>query len=179
MEISAREKKLLIILLALIGGLIIFYGVINPLISFQNSVSSSGASGIVRINELETIYQQYRTLREKRTDIERKLKDTSSVSSLIEQQAATAGISGNRVYNRERETNIQNKIKKITTEVKFEGVGIRPVLEFIYNVENSNKLINVASLRINQAVKERSNYDVTISFENFVMGNGQVASENK
>lgn len=178
MEISAREKKLLIVLLALIGALIIFYGVINPLLSFQENSDNSAESGVAKINELEEIYRQSREIREKKNVIERRLKDASGVSSLVEEYAAKNGILTNKVYNRDREMNLQNKIKKIVTEVKFEGVNIKPVFDFIYNMENSNKLITVSSLRISQAVKERSNYDVTINFENFVSSQGQTKNEN-
>lgn len=172
MTISAREKKLLILLLALTGVLIIYYGLINPLLTFQNDTNNSAESAIERISKLDDIYRQYKDIRDKKSNIERRLKDTSGVSALVEENAAKTGILNNKVYNRDREMNLQNKIKKIITEVKFEGIGIKPALEFIHSMENSNKLIRVSSLQINQAVKERGNYDVTISFENFVTSAG-------
>lgn len=167
MELSQREQKLLKILIGFICLIILFYAVIRPIMSAKSSAENSKNSGIERLNELEKIYRQYKEVKDKLNENNRLMSDTRGVSSLVEENAEKTGMLSNKVYNRDRETNLQNKFKKITTEVKFEGVNITSALNFLYQMENANKLIRTSSLRINQAVKERNNYDITISFDSY------------
>ena len=170
LELSAREKKLLIALCILVGAVVLFYIVIDPYLNLRKSVAGSGAEALSRLNELEKVYFQYRDTKEKKENYDRLMQKSSGVSVLVEESAGRLGIQNNKVYNREREANIQNKFKKTTTEVKFEGINIRAALDFIYSMENSDKLIKTSSLRISQGIKERSNYDITIVFESYTNG---------
>ena len=170
MEFSSREKKLLIALCIIVGAVALFYIVINPYLNFRKSVTGSGTEALSRVSELESVYYQYRDIKEKKDTYERLMKESSGISALVEENAAKLGIQNNKIYNRERETNMQNKFKKTTTEVKFEGINIKAALDFIYSMENSDKFIKTSSLRINQGVKERSNYDITIVFDSYTSG---------
>ena len=167
---SPREKKLLIALCILVGAVVLFYIVIDPYLNFRKSTVGSGAEAQSRVNELESVYSQYRNIKEKKEKYERLMKQSSGASILVEEYAARFGIQNNKVYNRESDANIQNKLKKTTTQVKFEGINIKAALDFIYSMENSDKLIKISSLRINQGIKERNNYDITIVFESYTNG---------
>ena len=169
-EFSSREKKLLMVLCCLVIAVALFYIVINPYLNFRKSFTSSGTEAMAHVNELESIYYEYRSIKEKKDSYSRLMKESGGVSTLVEENAGKLGILNNKIYNRERETNVQNKFKKTTTEVKFEGINIKAALNFIYSMENSDKLIKVSSLRINQGVKERSNYDMTIVFDSYMNG---------
>ena len=48
--------------------------------------------------------------------------------------------------------------------MRFEGVDINSILNFIYKMENSGMLIQISYLRINQTIKGRNTYDVTMTF---------------
>lgn len=167
MELSQRERMLLKILIGLVAAIALFYIIVKPMLSIKSSVESGRSAGVERLNELENLYQQYKTTQDKLAETNRLMDDTRGVSALVEENAEKTGILSNKVYNRDKEANLQNKFKKITTEVKFEGVNIKSALDFLYYMENSGKMIHTSSLRINQAVKERSSYDVTLSFESY------------
>lgn len=167
MQLSAREKRMLQALSAIVGLVILYYGVISPVMSFLDSVDNGYETSMTQLKELDDIYQQYREIRDKKGRYEQLLKDTKGISSLVEENAGKASILNNKVYNRDHQSNLQNNYKKITTDVKFEGVNIKSVLDFLYYMENSNVLLKVSYIRINQAVKERNNYDVTINIDSF------------
>ena len=167
-EFSPREKKLLIALCVLVAAIVLFYIVINPYINFRKSFTNSGSEVQSRINELESIYSQYNAAREIKNNYDRLMKESGTVSALVEDNANRIGIFNSKIYNRERETIIQNKFKKTTTEVKFEGINIKAALDFIYSIENSDKFVKTSSLRINQGVRERNNYDITIVFDSYM-----------
>jgi len=53
----------------------------------------------------------------------------------------------------------------VSTDVKFEGVAIAPLMKFIHLMENSDKMIKVNYLQIRLALKGRNTYDVRIKFD--------------
>lgn len=167
MQLSKREKNLLAGLIIFISVLLIYYLIITPFLSFKNDMDSSKKNNILYLQKLDTIYRQYREVKSEKDRYERLLRNNRGISSLIEENAQKTGILTNKVYNRERQANIQNKYKKITSSVKFEGVDIKSALKFIYLMEYSNKLMKVSYLRISQAIKEKNTYDVRIKFESF------------
>ncbi len=167
MQLSKREKNLLAGLIIFVSALLIYYLIITPFLSFKNDMDSSKKNNILYLQKLDTIYRQYREVKSEKDRYERLLRNNKGISSLIEENAQKTGILTNKVYNRDRQANIQNKYKKITSSVKFEGVDIKSALKFIYLMEHSNKLMKISHLRINQAIKEKNTYDVTIKFDSF------------
>ncbi len=167
MQISKREKQLITALAVLVGSLILYYFIISPFLAFKEEMDNNKKNNVFSLQKLDDTYNQFRQVKSERDRYERLLRNTKGVSSLIEENAQKTGILNNKVYNRDSQANIQNKYKKITSSVKFEGVNIKSALKFIYMMENSDNLIKVSYLRINQAIKEKNNYDVTIKFDSF------------
>jgi uncharacterized protein YktA (UPF0223 family) len=166
-KLSAREKKLVSVLAVVLGAVILYYGILSPLGSFLSSTGNTYEKNIAQLKELDDIYQQYREIRDKKSRYEQLLRDTRGVSSLVEDNAAKAGIMNNKIYNRDHQTNLQNNYRKITTDIKFEGVNIKSAMDFLYYMENSNVLLKISYVRISQAVKERNNYDITVNIDSF------------
>jgi len=166
-NLSQREKKLLQMLGVFVGELVLYFFIITPVIDFKSNIDDEYILNQKRLSRLDDIYFKYRELKNKKDNYNKLLKDNKGISTLIEENATKANIISNKVYNRDHQSNLQNKMKKITTDVKFEGVDIKSILDFIYKMENSNKLLKVSYLRINQAIKEHNNYDVTIKFDSY------------
>ena len=71
-------------------------------------------------------------------------KKDDNLTALVEQWAASAGITRNIDYTRRTQTNIQNKYIMITTDIKI-----------------------ISYLRIQQALKGRDTYDVNLKINNY------------
>jgi hypothetical protein len=82
---------------------------------------------------------------------------------MVDEIAASLNIKNNKVYLNENPGIVQNGIQKMTTEIKFEGVQINSLLEFISRIENMNTPIKIQSLLIDSGMKERSRYDSVIT----------------
>ena len=164
-NLSKREKLLIKIFAAFLGTLACIYLIVFPIMDFKAEAESTYKGNVDRIQKLEGMYDRYRKVTRKSQSINKLLKNNRGVSSLIEENATKAGILGNKIYNRDHQSNIQNKYQKITTNVRFEGVDIKSLLHFIYLMENSDKLIKVSYLRISQALKDK--YDANIKFDTF------------
>ena len=167
MQLSKREKRLISVLVSFIGVLAVYFIIVAPLIELKSGMDANKQSSMYSLQKLDHIYNEYRQVKSQRDHYERLLKNNKGVSSLIEENAQKAGILSNKTSNRDSQANIQNKYKRISSRVKFEGVNIKSAFKFIYLMENSDKLIKVSSLRIKQAIKAKSNYDVDIKFDSY------------
>ncbi len=163
-EINKREKRLLQILGALIGVVAFFFLIVTPLMSLRESINKEYESNMSRLARLDKIYDQYRETHDRISQYNAQLNNTKGLTSMIEENAQSLNIIKNKTYTRDRPTVAQGKYIKISADVMFEGVDINSILNFIYRMENSGMLIKISYLRINQTIKGRNTYDVTLTF---------------
>lgn len=165
--LTDREKKLLKLFIIFIVGLLSYLLIISPIIDYKTTLESEYKTKLEKLNSIDNLYEKYINLKREKTVYLNLLKNNEGVTSLIEIYAKETNILKNKVYTKEHPSTIQNKYKKISTEVKFEGVDISSVVKFIFKLENSNKIIRVAFLRIRLALKGKDTYDVTIKIDTF------------
>jgi type II secretory pathway component PulM len=163
-EFNKREKRLLMILGVVLGIVVIYFLIISPIMSLRESINKKYETNMTRLSTLDKINDQYREIQEKITQYNSQLNNTRGITSLIEENAQALNIIKNKTYTRDRPTITQGKYKKISADVRFEGVDINSILNFIYKMENSGLLIKISYLRINQTIKGRNTYDVTVTF---------------
>ncbi len=163
-ELNKREKRLLQILAVIIGIVAFFFLIISPIISLRESINKEYELNMSKLTTLDKIYDQYRESRDRISQYNSQLNNTKGLTSMIEENAQSLNIIRNKTYTRDRPTVTQGKYKKISADVRFEGVDINSILNFIYRMENSGMLIKISYLRINQTIKGRNTYDVTITF---------------
>ena len=163
-ELNKREKRLLQLLALLVGVLLVYFLIISPILSLRESINSEYESNMAKLNPLDKLYEQYRDIRQKISQYNAQLNNTRGITSLIEENAQSLNIIKNKTYTRDRPTITQGKYKKISADVRFEGVDINSIMNFIYKMENSGMLMKISYLRINQTIKGRNTYDVTITF---------------
>lgn len=167
-KLTQRERTLLIALASVLGITIIYFLIISPLINMKQSGDTAVKSNIEKIIKMDKIYEEYKDLKQENARYKVLLdKKNENVTTLIEQWSNSTGISRNIAYSRRSQTVLQNKFVRITTDMKIDGVSIEPMLKFIYEVENSNKLLKISYLRIQQALKGTDTYDVSLKIDSF------------
>ena len=169
-QLNRREKTLVQILIGFVLIIAIYFLIITPLIEFTGDTGTEQEQSLNDLQRLERIYTQYRSIQEKKSKYTSLLdKKNENITTLVEQWANNAGISGNIAYTRRNQSNIQNKYIRITTEIKFDGVAIQSFMKFLYEVESSNSLLKVSYLRINRALKGTNTYDINIKIDTFTL----------
>lgn len=167
-KLSPRERTLLKLLGVLIGIVVLYFVVVSPFIHFKDKSEDELRNNIDRLNQLDKIYAQYREIKNKKAKMMAFLnRRDENITSLVEQWATSTNIAKNIAYTRRTQSNIQNKFVRITTDIKFEGIPIDKILRFIYEVENSNKMLKVSYLRIQQGLKGTNTYDVVLKIDSF------------
>ncbi len=169
-DLSPREKRLLQILAVVAGVAFVYFVIITPITSMRRRSEGGVREKIEGIAKIDRIYEEYREVKQKKTQYMSQLgnKDTN-INSMIEQWASNAGVSGSIAYTRSTQTTIQNKYTMVTTIMKFDGVAIEPLLKFLYEVENSSMLLKISYLRMREAIKGADTYDVELKINTYSM----------
>ncbi|HOP62694.1 MAG TPA: type II secretion system protein GspM [Spirochaetota bacterium] len=162
-NLSTREKRLLIILASIILAGACYYLVIIPVSEFKKSADSSYEKNMARINKLEELNSTYREILAEKNRLNASTEQARGLTPLIDEIAGALNITTNKAFLKENPGIVQNGIQKITTEVKFEGVTINSLIEFINRLENSNSTLKIKNILITSGIKERSRYDAILT----------------
>lgn len=163
-ELSKRETRLIQILGVVVGILLVYFLIITPIMNLRDSINKEYEQNMSNLTMLDKLYEQYQELKQKNSQYSSQLNNTRGITSLIEENAQSLNIIKNKTYTRDRPTVAQGKYKKVSADVRFEGLDINSILNFIYKMENSGMLIQISYLRINQTIKGRNTYDATMTF---------------
>lgn len=167
LKLSRREIILLQVLGGLIGLLFLYYFLIMPVINFKSKTEDLNKSSRDKLVRFDEIVYQYRETRNEKDRLENAVVSGTGISTLVDEITGTLNISGNKVYLRERPGRIQEGIQIITTEMKFEGLNIQLLLEFINRLENSNTMLKIKNITLTAGLKDTNRYDAVITVTSF------------
>lgn len=162
-NLNEREKKLLFILTGVLATGFLYYLIISPIIDFKKNSADIYNKNKLKISKLDNIYSEYKEIISEKSKLNAIASQSTGIGTRVDEIATSLNILSNKVYLKENPGIVQNGIQKITTEIKFEGVPIKALLEFINRIESSNTPLKVQSLVIYSGIKERSRYDSVIT----------------
>ncbi|HSV98206.1 MAG TPA: type II secretion system protein GspM [Spirochaetota bacterium] len=169
-KISAREKRLLKIFGAITAGTLLYLLVVNPYLSLMESSRSSIAGSRQDLARLETLYEEYRQIKQQKTRYDTLLGNREeNITTLIEQWSTSADVARHIAYTRRTQSNIQNKYLRISTDVKIDGVPIQKFIRFLHEIESSGRLLKVSYLRLYQGLKGADTYDVIMKIDSYTL----------
>jgi type II secretory pathway component PulM len=162
-NLNEREKKLLFILAGILVTGFVYFLIISPIMEFKKNSSDVYNRNRLKISKLDEIYLEYKDILSEKGKLNAVASQNSGIAAMVDETASSLNIISNKVYLKENPGIVQNGIQKITTEIKFEGIPVKSLLEFINRLENSNTPLKIQSLVIYSGIKERSRYDSVIT----------------
>ncbi len=163
LTLNDREKKLMIVLAVILSAGLLYFIIISPIIDLKKSSDNISAANRSRIIKLDDIYNDYKDVIAEKSKLNTVASDNRGVAAMVDEIAGSLSIAGNKVYLKENPGVVQNNIQKLVTELKFEGIQMKALLQFVEKLENSNTPLKIKSLVITSGVKERSRYDAVIT----------------
>lgn len=163
LTLNDREKKLLIVLSVVLATGLLYFLIISPLIELKKNSDNVSVINRNKLSKLDDIYNDYKDVIAEKSKLNTVASENRGVTALVDEIATGLNIAGNKVYLKENPGVVQNGIQKIITELKFEGIQLKSLLQFIEKIENMNKPLKIKSLVITSGVKERSRYDAVIT----------------
>lgn len=163
LNLNNREKKLLLVLAGILFTGFIYYFIISPIIELKKESNDVFNKNRLKIVKIDEIYAEYKDILIEKNKLNAVASSNVGIGALIDDIASGLNIKSNKVYLKENPGVIQNGFQKMTTEVKFEGIPVKSLLEFINRLESSNTPLKIQSLVIYSGIKERSRYDAVIT----------------
>lgn len=163
MNLNDREKKLLYILAGLLVTGFVYYFIISPIIGFKKNSADIYNKNRLKISKLDEIYSEYKDIILEKSKLNTVASENRGITAIVDDIASSLNIKSNKVYQKDNPGIVQNGIQKTTSELKFEGIPIKALLDFINGIENSNTPLKVQKIIINSGIKERSRYDAVIT----------------
>ncbi|HOK01100.1 MAG TPA: hypothetical protein PKX79_01700 [Spirochaetota bacterium] len=162
-NLSNREKNLIIVLISVVILGIFYTFIISPVVEFKKNAEQSFVKNISLLNKFEEINNEYKLVLAEKSRLSSASGMGTGIAGLVDEISKSLNIASNRTSLKEMPGIVQNGLQKITTEIRFEGISIQSALEFINRLENSNMTLKVKNVVINAAIKERSRYDIIIT----------------
>jgi len=162
-NINDREKKLLFILAGILITGFVYYLIISPIIEFKKNSADIYNRNRLKISKLDEIYSEYKDVISEKSKLNSVASQNNGIAATVDEIASSLNIKSNKVYLNETPGIIQNGIQKMTTEIKFEGIPMKALLEFLNKIERSNTPLKIQSIIIDSGIKERSRYDSVIT----------------
>jgi len=167
LNLSKREIRLLRILAGLIGMIFIYYFLITPVLNFKSKTDDFNLNNLDKLVRFDEMIFQYSETKLEKERLETAIASGTGISTLVDEIAVSLNITGSKVYLRERPGRIQDGIQIVNTELKFEGLDIKSLLDFISRLENSNTMLKIRNMTITAGLKETNRYDAVITVVSF------------
>lgn len=161
-QLTKREKRLLIILASVMAIAIAYYLIITPVIKFKKNADNTLENNIKKINKLDDLYAEYKQIQSDKNRLNLD-SNSRSVSSIVEEAAESLNITTNKVNLDEKPGIVKDNIQLFTTEIKFEGVSIKNIIDLIFRIESSGAPLKIKNLTITSGIKGKNRYDVLIT----------------
>ncbi len=166
-NLTDRELKFVKLLFSILLFVMLYFFIISPIINFKYNLEKEYETNLSRLNSLDNLYEKYIEITQQKEHYLNLLRNNEGITTLIENFSKETNLLKNKTYTRDNPSIVQNKFKKFSTDVKFESVDMKSMLNFIYKLENSNKIIKITDLRIQQAIKGKNTFDVSLRIDSF------------
>lgn len=158
-QMSNREKYFVGGAAVLIAVFVIYQFMITPFVQGKERKKRLIAEKSVQLEEMKELKAEYDSLTEKSRSIQQMAgeKDTGfTLFSFLEKLSGTTGVKDNISYMKPSE-NIQKdtQLTLSLVEMKLQGVDMKKLMEFLYNVETSPNGVFVRGVSLTKAGKDK------------------------
>lgn len=169
-DLTQREQ----ILVGAAGGLsliaILWFGALSPLLGVASSATSGVGTAEDQLEAMKRVRREYDEVTGRLSSVEKRISSkgqNSNILTLLQSLAATSGVKVESMDQRQAANNDVYKETKV--EVELKGVTLTQTVDYLHNIESSQQLLSVKSLRLktrNEKVAP-SLMDVTFAVSSF------------
>ena len=169
-NLSQREQVLVGSAAGLGAIALLWYAAIAPLLG----VASSAASGVTQAEEqleaMKRLRREYDDVTQRLSHVEQRISakgQNSNILTLLESLAATSGVKVESMNQRQSANNDVYRETKV--EVELKKVTLTQTVDYLHNIESSQQLLSVKSLRLKTRNEKAapSLMDVTFAVSSF------------
>ena len=156
MQLTRREKVLIIGAAALIGIFAAFQILVKPAIHRVETLKRVLDEKKETLRELRAKSEEYIALREElsgiRTKVASQRKDFG-ILSFLERAGKESGLAQSVAYMKPTNSPINDSYVETKVEIKLENVSLEQITQFLLRIQSSEALLGVGALRMRKAAK--------------------------
>lgn len=168
-QMSNREKYFVGFAVVIIVGIVLYQFVYTPLVSGKRSKVNQIADKKAKLEEMMTMQKDLEAIRARTESIQRMAgeKDKGfTLFSFLEKLAGNTGVKDKISYIKPS-TSVQaeTKVTLSLVEMKLQGVDLKKLVEFLYQVETSPNGVFVRGVSLTKTGKDKKMLTAILQFE--------------
>lgn len=159
---SAQERLLLTTLGVIVGGILVFAAVVNPIVSARATAQEKVEVAERDLEMMVRLRREYEAINARLVGVEQRIKDNrdqQNTLTLLESLASGADV---KIDSMEERKSPDNELYRETrVEVSLKNVSLTQVVGLLHSIESSARQFSVKGLRI----KTRADKDDTLEVD--------------
>ncbi len=165
--LSKRDKRTLMIGGILAGVLLLTFVLVLPSLERIRALDRALAAERGRLQQVRELHRAILELRDQEKEVqeklERRLSEAFSIASVVEGMARESGIMEQVQYLKPEMAKASEKYREASVSLKAGEISPEQLVDFLYRVESSERLLRIRNLQIRTSPKEAGRLDVTLT----------------
>lgn len=165
MQLTGREKKMVLLAAAALAVFVMAQFVVYPLFDQRLRLQKRLAGKEKALAEMQLLKQQLHRFNQQSGSMAERLEQREAGFSLfafLEENAAESAVKENIAYMKPSESQEGGALAQNRVEMKLQGVSLEQLLRFVEKSESPENLVGVAKLTIQENTKEEGSLDATL-----------------
>ena len=165
---SAQERLLLSTLGVLVGGILVFFALINPILSASANARERVEAAEDDLEIMVRLRREYEAINARLVGVEQRIKDNrdkQNTLTLLESLAAGAAVKIDSME--ERKSPDHELYRETRVEVSLKNVTLTQVVSLLHSIESSPRQFSVKGLRIKTRADKDDTLEVAFTVSSF------------
>jgi len=166
-DLSARERILVSIVGALFAAVVFYFGIIQSSLGFRSSAQRRLSQAEQQLMHMSRLRKEFDDVNERLTSVEQRIQN-STRGNLRTTLEALARASNVKVESMEPQATPSNDLYRETkVEVALQQVTLGQAVSYLHEIESSEEVLSVKSLRMRTRKDQPEYLDVTFTVSTF------------
>jgi len=178
-KLSSRDRRALVIGILVLAIVLLFFGWISPRLERIKRLDRAIASETRRLEQVRGLFQAVSELNEREARIREQMRkrtmDATSVASAVESLAKETSVMEQVQYLKPEQAKVSEQFREASVALKIVEVTLPKLVEFLYRVESSERVLRVKNLQVRLNPKDNSKLDVSLVVFTLVPAGAQPA----
>lgn len=166
LRLSERDKRALAAGVLILGLVLLFFGWVSPRMERIKRLDRAIASETRRLEQVRSLLRAFNELNERESRIQEQLRrrtiDSTSVASIVESLAKESSVMEQVQYLKPEQAKVSDQFREASVALKMVEVTLPKLVEFLYRVESSERVLRVRNLQVRLNPKDESKLDVSL-----------------
>jgi len=166
--LSQREQVLVAGAAATAFGVVLFLGAVNPLLDLSDRSASSVQQAEQQLALMKRLRREHDGVTGRLAAVEERIRSSGqnrNTLTLLESLAKRSGVKIESMEERQAQANERYRETKV--EVELKSVTLTQTVDYLSQIEQSQQLLSIKSLRVKTRADKSALLDVTFSVSSF------------